>query len=286
MSIWSKSCGLSGHINTREITKELHSNEAVRKSYFGGKHEGYEFLDVVPTADGRGTTAKCNYLNLKKEQKMWQLGNAIWRGNGPAEPVENLYNRFAFTVLKSLSPFVVFAKVPTCRVKHEELLPEEFDALGMEDIKLATNIIQEGKYSCPSWHQDSVVQGACMVSAENMNSDTPLKSCDVGATAGQLAHELGGLLHPYGSRDVLIFCGNQLHGPMSVRKKGNEKKKTARRASYVHYICKDLDTKPKAKNDCTTTPLKRTITAVNPPPAEMGKGKRKRQKTRRYIEGY
>ncbi len=238
VKLWIKCCGLSGHVNSREVKKDMVHNNEAQKAYWGGKFDEYEFCDIRPTADGRGTTGKCEYINRKGEVKCWQIGNAIWRGNGAAIPSENLYNKLAFKVLKFVAPFIQYPD-GTSRGKHVPLTNEDWSSLSPNDCQLATNVIEEGNYATPSWHQDSVVEAACVVSAENMDPDVPFMSEHVGATAGQLAHELGGLLHPYGHRDMVLFNGKRLHGPMAVRKMSNGKKKQGKRASYVHYIRKD-----------------------------------------------
>lgn len=83
-------------------------------------------------------------------------------------------------------------------------------------ISMAMNHDMYGSDSPLCIHYDKTVYSACAVSAMPDSHLDPMSSLYkyFNADAGELFHEVGGLVHGYNSRDVVVFNGKHYHSPM------------------------------------------------------------------------
>lgn len=76
---WCKSCGISGFLNLGALLRDIRTNEAAQRSYFGRFFREYFVDTVIPTYSGRGSTARTHYINREGMPKTFQAGNHIKR---------------------------------------------------------------------------------------------------------------------------------------------------------------------------------------------------------------
>lgn len=241
---WAKVCGLSGILNLPITVHIMNSDAKARKGYFGGKHEQYSEIEIVPTKGGLGTTAKGHYTNPYDEFKSFQIGNYLRRVVVECSALihkRNIYIEKKLKVLCVVGDYISFPRDRKQRDTHRQIKPLNPK---LENCSLAINQNYDGSGTPWCFHYDSKVRGACMVDGESGKKGVRLSSLDrnPGADAGELIHEVGGLTYGYGSRDAILFNGCHYHSPLMPSpceedsQPGRKRKNgTAQRLSYVMF---------------------------------------------------
>jgi len=105
----------------------------------------------------------------------------------------------------------------------------------VENCSLAINRFVHGQGTFMALHQDAKVAGACIVSAMSLFNNQAMYSStkNYGAVAGELFHEIGGLIYGYGENDVILFNGKHFHAPKMPRPKDGTN--VAGRVSFVLF---------------------------------------------------
>lgn len=193
------------------------------------------------TRDGKGKSAKLIYHNANGDEKQFQLGNEISRGVFQVSkllgPDNRLYLEKAMLALQVFGPAIKTPKVSGRQAPKKKV---NLQRLQLTDMALAYNEMRDGD-TCHAMHRDGASTLPTVISA--CPGTIPLLSSEEKhvADAGLLLHEIGGVVHGYGSRDLLIFSGNNLHGPLpptpwyrnkEVRKKERDQ---ASRESFVLF---------------------------------------------------
>jgi hypothetical protein len=220
---WSKSCSLSGIYIASQSFDRFKKNVPAQKSYFGANSRMYKVVGAEVTGKGKGTTAKLEYKNRQGKTKYFQFGNYLRRD------ISNRYGRMHFVHFS----WKILCKTGPLIYDPNKVLSERAD---IRNIHLATNEWPAGTEAPPCWHQDANVTSACVVSAMPY-SDCELNSVDnANADAGQLAHEIGGLIHPYHHNDLIVFRGDHYHGPVTpVPRRFGVKGEKAGRYSFAVF---------------------------------------------------
>jgi hypothetical protein len=244
---WMKSCGISGVINLPETRRIIEKNSMARHGYFGRNHAEYTYVTVEPkkgrNGSKQGTSACCKYLNRMGKPRSFQMGNYIQRAIFQVDCPMLRGNRYAVMIggmIASIGHLVAFPEylVEPQNVKH--ICQESLQDTDESNTSIAINYTTTGDPSPLSLHYDKTVFGTCAATAEPDGRLTTLSSVDLnfGADAGEFFHEIGGLLHGYGSRDVILFNGIHMHAPMMPfpRKARDESKGIQQKAGRHSYI--------------------------------------------------
>lgn len=113
------------------------------------------------------------------------------------------------------------------------------DQCRKEDCSIAVNFDYYGNEAPLCIHYDKTVHAACAVTAmrdTNRKEDLSSLHHHYNANAGELFHEIGGLVHGYNHRDIIIFNGKHYHSPMQPQPAPGGKK--AGRFSFVVFLNK------------------------------------------------
>lgn len=88
-----------------------------------------------------------------------------------------------------------------------------------KDYSVAVNFRMHGQEAPHCIHFDKTVYGPCAATAmKDPKHKGSLSSLHhhFNADAGELFHEIGGLVHGYNHRDIVIFNGKHYHSPMAT----------------------------------------------------------------------
>lgn len=251
---WMKGCGLSGDLNYVHVKRDIEKKKIARTGYFGEHEEEYgKKVQINPTYQGKGATAKAMYTNRQGKEIIFQIGNYLRRcvvegtdpklgwqnsGNGPKN---NFYLNRKLELLNAVGDSICWPDDMKTRgglSKHVRM--KSIADTSPRNSSFAMNLSVSGDSTAHSLHWDGRVFGACITSSEPGRHELSSAGRIPGADAGEFFHEFGGLVHGCGSRDAFIFNGCYLHAglmPHAATKRHQKKNKKlkAQRYSYVLF---------------------------------------------------
>ena len=126
----------------------------------------------------------------------------------------NQYLEWCSHVLATIGDQIYFPQELALRERHYVVgpMPDTTPSNGDLAINYATNRSASPWCFC----YDAQVGGACLATAEpdpNLRSLTG--ACkNPGATAGEIWHKIGGMIHGCGEKEAIIFTGIHIHAPL------------------------------------------------------------------------
>lgn len=252
---WAKACGLSGlarvvvlfrffsacALGVKDKTRRDYLG--TRRSYFGNKYKEYQAKRLLPsTKSGRPSdSTKLEYVNRDGELKTFQAGNFIHRTilgyhkknkNPVYRPEVRPYLKTVLELLEKFNDKILFTG-SVHRLAEDP--PVDLNECDESSFRHAVNRFDSRYHFQPAMHQDSIVNSACVASCFVKGGEIHTK--DIGASGGQLFIEYGMIL-PYASTDVIIFCGNCFHCPLPVHPYNGKNATDLCRYSIVTFLGK------------------------------------------------